>query len=307
MGAVVGGDGVWSIGELAERAGVSVKAVRFYSDRGLLPEGVRSAGGHRRYGQGALERLRLIRSLRGLGVPVAEVGRALAGHEALEGVLAGRLREVGAEVVALRWREAGLRALRDCPADERVERLRLVGALDGPPDASVLARFWRRVLPWGLPERQLARVLAHAVPGVPEDPSPEQVVGFARLHDLVARPRRASPLSYVAFQGADSTRACRPGVLYEGLFEAHALASPGVRAGRVPGGGEALDCYVAAHARARGRRDTGAFRRELSALMVHVSDPVLDRYWEVVAELSGEVTAGVTDVWLRAALEREAG
>lgn len=35
---------MWSIGELAERAGVTVKTVRFYSDRGLLPEGVRSSG-----------------------------------------------------------------------------------------------------------------------------------------------------------------------------------------------------------------------------------------------------------------------
>ncbi|MER7399775.1 MerR family transcriptional regulator, partial [Streptomyces sp. NPDC000151] len=52
---------MWSIGELAEQAGVTVKTVRFYSDRGLLPEAARSAGGHRRYGPEALDRLRLIR------------------------------------------------------------------------------------------------------------------------------------------------------------------------------------------------------------------------------------------------------
>ncbi|MFD0853398.1 MerR family DNA-binding transcriptional regulator, partial [Actinomadura adrarensis] len=62
-------DGFWSIGELAERAGGTVKTVRFYSDLGLLPESPRSSGGHRRYGPAALERLRLIRSLRALDLP----------------------------------------------------------------------------------------------------------------------------------------------------------------------------------------------------------------------------------------------
>ncbi|MDH6123498.1 DNA-binding transcriptional MerR regulator [Kitasatospora sp. GP82] len=70
-------DGMWSIGELAEHAGVTVKTVRFYSDRGLLPETTRSTGGHRRYGPEALDRLHLIRSLRTLDLPVSEVGRVL--------------------------------------------------------------------------------------------------------------------------------------------------------------------------------------------------------------------------------------
>jgi DNA-binding transcriptional MerR regulator len=119
--------GSWSIGQLAERAGVTVKTVRFYSDRGLLPEAARSGGGHRRYGPEALERLRLIRSLRGLDVPVPDVGRLLeqedALDDALEGVIDGRLRELGTRLTVLRWRQAALRLLRDCPAEERAERL----------------------------------------------------------------------------------------------------------------------------------------------------------------------------------------
>ncbi|MFD9484761.1 MerR family DNA-binding transcriptional regulator, partial [Streptomyces sp. NPDC059991] len=34
-----------SIGELAEHAGVTVKTVRFYSDRGLLPEAAARSSG----------------------------------------------------------------------------------------------------------------------------------------------------------------------------------------------------------------------------------------------------------------------
>ncbi|MEV4442480.1 MerR family transcriptional regulator, partial [Streptomyces sp. NPDC049577] len=118
-------DVTWTIGELAERAGATVKTVRFYSDRGLLPEAARSTGGHRRYGPEALDRLRLIRSLRALDLPVPEVGRVLDEDDALEDVVAGRLRELGTRLSALRWQQASLQLLRDCAPEERAERLRL--------------------------------------------------------------------------------------------------------------------------------------------------------------------------------------
>lgn len=114
-------DGLCGIGELAERAGVSVKTVRFYSDSGLLPEASRSAGGHRRYGADSLERLRMIRSLRALDLPVPAVRRVLdeedaAGREggALEDAVAGQLRSLGNQLRALRWREAALRSVQEC-------------------------------------------------------------------------------------------------------------------------------------------------------------------------------------------------
>ncbi|MFD7573500.1 MerR family transcriptional regulator, partial [Streptomyces sp. NPDC059810] len=179
----------WSIGELARRAGVSVKTVRYYSERGLLPEAGRSSGGHRRYGAGALDRLLLIRSLRGLDLPLPEVERVLARDEALEEVLAGQLRELGSQLAALRWREASLRLLRDCPPGERAERLRLIGAVSVPPDTAALARFWRRILPVRLPARVASSVVDAVVPGLPAEPCPGQVLDFARLHALVSDPR----------------------------------------------------------------------------------------------------------------------
>jgi DNA-binding transcriptional MerR regulator len=115
---------MWTIGELAEHAGVTVKTVRFYSDRGLLPETARSVGGHRRYGPEALERLRMIRSLRTLDLPVPAVGRILDQEDALEDVIAGQLREIGSRLAALRWREAALQLLQDCAPEERAERPR---------------------------------------------------------------------------------------------------------------------------------------------------------------------------------------
>ncbi|MER7519574.1 MerR family transcriptional regulator [Streptomyces sp. NPDC126499] len=290
--------GPWSIGDLAERAGVTVKTVRFYSDRGLLPEAARSGGGHRRYGPEALERLRLIRSLRTLDLPVPDVARVLDEDDALEDVLAHRLDEVRGRLAALRWREAALRLLRDCAPGERAERLRLLGDLSLPPDTTALARFWRRTLPVRLPARLATTVLDAAVPQPPDDPTPAQVLAFARLHALVAR----APAPAVHLAGVEH----RPSVLYAGLGEAYDLAvaeadAPGARVG------EALDCFVAAYARALRTRDSPAFRRRLAGLLSEGADPLIGRYWRLAAALTPGPTAGALHGRLCGALKADLG
>jgi DNA-binding transcriptional MerR regulator len=300
-------DKLLSIGELAEHAGVTVKTVRFYSDRGLLPEAARSSGGHRRYGPEALDRLRVIRSLRALDLPVPEVGRILDREDALDGaleaVIAGRLREVGSRLAALRWQEAALQVLQDCAPEERVERLRLIGAVSAPPNTAALARFWRRWLPPRLPARLVAAILEQAVPHLPEAPTPPQVLAFARLHAFVSGDCHGADDGQPAAHRPGG--GYRPAVLYDGLREAYALASPDLRAQRPPYEGEALDCFVTAYARSSGTPDTPAFRRRLSGLLA--ADPRIDRYWQLTAELSGptEPTPGAAHDWLLAALDTQ--
>ncbi|MFJ9824758.1 MerR family transcriptional regulator [Streptomyces sp. NPDC101160] len=290
--------GTWSIGELAERAGVTVKTVRFYSDRGLLPEAGRSGGGHRRYGQGALERLRVIRALRGLDLPVAAVGRVLDEEDALEDVVAGQLGEVADRIAALRWREASLRLLQDCTAQERAERLRLLAAVSAPPDTTTLARFWRRTLPVRFPAKLAAAVVDAAVPPLPEDPAPAQVLALARLLELVSQ--APAPAVHLA----DLPH--RPTVLYEGLAEAYELGTREMAAGGPPAPGAALDGFVAAYASALGARDTRAFRRRLAGLMISGADPLIGRYWQLAGEVAGEragPTVGAVHGWLCVALK----
>ncbi|MEI5007739.1 MerR family transcriptional regulator [Streptomyces sp. PmtA] len=303
-------DGTWTIGELAERAGVTVKTVRFYSDRGLLPESGRSAGGHRRYGPEALDRLRLIRSLRGLDLPVPEVGRVLdhgdeALGDALESAIGDRLQVLGSQLAAMRWREASLRLLRDCDAGERAERLRLIGAVTVPPSTASMARFWRYWLPPRLPARVVSAFLDQAVPQIPDDPTPAQVWAFARLHALVSGNCSGSVRPQPAVHRPD--RGYRPAVLYDGLGEAYALASAELRAGRPPRAGEALDSFVSVYAASRGTRDTPDFRRLLGRQLA--ADPRIDLYWQLTADLTTppgsppEPNPGSAHDWLCAALD----
>lgn len=64
-----------NISELAARTGVTAKAIRFYEAEGVLPAPRRAANGYREYTDDDLCRLRLVVTLRAIGIDLAESGR----------------------------------------------------------------------------------------------------------------------------------------------------------------------------------------------------------------------------------------
>ena len=62
-----------TIGRLAEAATINVETIRYYHRRGLLIEPVKPLGGHRRYPQDAVKRLRFIKRAKNLGFTLDEV------------------------------------------------------------------------------------------------------------------------------------------------------------------------------------------------------------------------------------------
>jgi DNA-binding transcriptional MerR regulator len=68
------GDRLLSIGQFARACGLTAKALRHYDAVGLLaPALVEPGSGYRRYHSDQLGQARLIRRLRGLNLPLAEV------------------------------------------------------------------------------------------------------------------------------------------------------------------------------------------------------------------------------------------
>jgi DNA-binding transcriptional MerR regulator/uncharacterized glyoxalase superfamily protein PhnB len=65
------------VGELAKAAGLTVRTLHYYEEIGLLVASERTAAGHRLYADEDVERLYRISLLRRLGLPLAEIGRAL--------------------------------------------------------------------------------------------------------------------------------------------------------------------------------------------------------------------------------------
>jgi DNA-binding transcriptional MerR regulator len=65
-----------SIGQVAERTGLSVHALRFYEREGIFADPVgRGANGHRIYSEDHLEWLDTCTNLRASGMPLAEIRR----------------------------------------------------------------------------------------------------------------------------------------------------------------------------------------------------------------------------------------
>src|SRR6059058_393081 len=80
-----------TISQLASYAGVTVRAVRHYHAKGLLPEPERDRSGYRRYDAAAVVELIRIRALADAGVPLSRVKELLAADEeqfaaAVEGI-----------------------------------------------------------------------------------------------------------------------------------------------------------------------------------------------------------------------------
>ncbi|MET8994167.1 MerR family transcriptional regulator [Amycolatopsis sp. NPDC004169] len=99
-----------TIGQLAGYVGVTVKTVRVYHAKGLLPEPERDASGYRRYRAADAVELIKIRTLAEAGVPLARIRELRSG-----GGVAAALRqiddELGARIEALQATRSRLRRL----------------------------------------------------------------------------------------------------------------------------------------------------------------------------------------------------
>ncbi len=66
------------IGEVAERAGVSAKAIRYYEQLGILVPPARTPSGYRAYDETVLGRLGFLRSAQALGLSLDEIRQIVA-------------------------------------------------------------------------------------------------------------------------------------------------------------------------------------------------------------------------------------
>ena len=128
-----------TISELASYAGVTVRAVRHYHAKGLLPEPQRDHSGYRRYDAAAVVELIRIRILADAGVPLSRVRELLAaGDEEFAAAVEDIDRRLRAEI-----RQRQRHRL-------RIARLAAGDSLALPPDAVAYVNRMREL---GFPER----------------------------------------------------------------------------------------------------------------------------------------------------------
>ena len=107
--------GLLSIGEVAERIGLSFRTIRYYDEMGLAVPSERTKGGHRLYAEADVDRLRLIMKMKPLDFTLEEMRSVLTSLDCLRDADAPE-----AERVAARDTLQGYQAL----IDERLRWLR---------------------------------------------------------------------------------------------------------------------------------------------------------------------------------------
>ncbi|NSC19707.1 MerR family transcriptional regulator [Streptomyces albus subsp. chlorinus] len=113
------------IGELADRAGVSTRALRYYEEQGLLRSS-RTAGGQRVYPPSAEDRVRLIRELYTAGLTSRVIAELLPAVDA---------RHVGPELLARLLDERARTAAKVAELQAAGQRLDALIALATHPDS----------------------------------------------------------------------------------------------------------------------------------------------------------------------------
>ncbi|MFC3432970.1 MerR family transcriptional regulator [Nocardia seriolae] len=290
-----------SIGELARSTGIAVRTIRFYCDEGIL-ESSRSPGGHRMFDVGsATERLQLVRRLRTLGLGWDSITEVLRGERSIGEAVAAESARVDSEFRSLAWRRAALRAVESAGPAHRADRLALLAAAeDGTAAHDRLLHFWRRILA-PIHRRHVHMWVCWNVPQPPADPTVDQVVAYAELTALAVDPGMNAAVRRQYWRHHPESIRDRRG-LYLDMGHLMRDVVPLVSQGVAPHVGSELDRFVAAHAAARGERDSPDFRARL-LIGATDDDPRIHRYWTLTDRLLGDrITVGRAHHWLYDAL-----
>jgi DNA-binding transcriptional MerR regulator len=184
--ADMGGSGVFGIGELARRTGLTTRTIRFYSDEGLLPPTDRTHSGYRRYDAAALARLELLKTLRELGIGLTDAGEALAGNASVAELAKRHVELLDEQLRVLLLRRAVLRAVAKNGSElDEVRLMKDLAAMTDAERARLIEEFWDEVNAGLDINPEFDAGMRSAKPELPEDPSPEQLQAWIELAELV--------------------------------------------------------------------------------------------------------------------------
>ncbi|MBB4678141.1 MerR family transcriptional regulator [Crossiella cryophila] len=258
----------FSIGELARRTGLTVKAIRFYSDQGLVPA-ERDPGGFRRYDRAALARLELIRTLRALDLDLPAIRRILDRELTLPEVAATHAAALATQIRTLTQRHAVLRvaAARGADAGE-LDRLHRLATLTRAERDHLVEDFLAE-----LPDNPVLTGLKRTLtPELPENPDTAQIEAWLELAELTADPGFRATLRQLAGRQEPVLRRDPIAVVRE-------LVAPALAAGIEPDQPAARPVVLELQA--------GWPRAELLARLTAAADPRRERYVRLLAIVNG--------------------
>ncbi len=283
-------DALYSIGDLARLTGLSVKSIRFYSDRGIAPPADRSAAGYRRYDRDAIARLELVRTLRDLGLDLATIRKVVDRQVELRDVAATHAEAVAVQIGTLRLRHAVLAAVaRRGSTAEEMELMHKLATLSEEERRRLIADFLDSA--FGGLDPGFSGIMRSLTPELPMDPQAEQVAAWVQLAELSQDPEfRAGLRQFAEQHAADRAEAGTSVPRRDAAALVRDQVGPALAAGIDPASPEAepvVAAVMADYARTSGRPDGAELRRRLLTKLETANDPRRDRYLELLAVING--------------------
>ncbi|MFD5759683.1 MerR family transcriptional regulator [Streptomyces sp. NPDC127044] len=271
-----------SIGELARRTGLTVKAIRFYSDRGLVPPTGRSPAGYRLYGADALARLDLVRTLRELGVGLPDIRKVVARELSLSEVAAAHADALAVQIRTLRLGHAVLTAVARRDSDpEEMDLMHRLARLSEDERRRLIDDFLDSVFTGSAGSAgsgAFVGIRRSLTPELPDNPEPEQIAAWVELAELSQDGEFRALVRRLVEHLAAEQEGARGGGPRPGLVPTvRELVGPVLAAGIEPGDGAAAPVVQALLA-----HDVHVLTR-----LEAVNDPRRERYTELLAVING--------------------
>ena len=272
-------DPLLSIGELARRTGLPVRTIRFWSDAGVLLPAARTEGGRRLYNAACVAQLELVATLRELGLGLADVRRVLAGQASIAEVAAVHRDALDAQIRLLQLHRAALAiVVKRAAGDEERIMMNRLAQMSAAERRQMIDDFLAEVFEGLEPSPARAQRWA-AAPNLPDDPSPEQVDAWVELAELVSdrdfRRRTRQVTEYGIQLEANGLEDLA------GWATQHAVAA--LLRGCPPDSAEAAKVVN----RILEPYGWSSRREELLAALEMLSDPRMERYWQLTAIING--------------------
>ncbi|MBB4969409.1 helix-turn-helix domain-containing protein [Saccharothrix violaceirubra] len=278
----------YSIGELARLAGLSTRTVRFYSDAGLVPLAGRTSGGFRTYDVDGLARLKLVRTLRDLGVDLPTTRRVLAREVSVAEVARAHAEAVDAQMRTLRLRRAVLRVV---ARHGEVEMVHELARLSEEERQAILDDFFDEVFGGFDLDPGFSQTMRSVRVELPDDPSAEQLEAWIELANLVRDPDFRESIKTMSRRHAELRAAGEDmsggGQAQRAAFEfAMGKAREALDAGVDPASERAAT--VVSEIDRRWSETLGLpVGPELAARLAEFGDPRAERYWVLLARING--------------------
>ncbi|MER7789065.1 MerR family transcriptional regulator [Streptomyces sp. NPDC097640] len=285
------GGTLYSIGQLARRTGLTVKTIRFYSDRGIVTPAGRSPAGYRLYDTDAVERLELVRTLRELGLDLATVRKVVDRELSAAEVAAAHAEALAVQIRTLRLRRAVLTAVAERGAStEEMALMHTLARLSEDERRSLIGEFLDAVFGGLAANPEFAGVRRSMTPELPESPEAEQVRAWVELAELSRDAEFRAGMRRVAEEQAAERNGAGPGPRRDIAAVVRERVGPALAAGVEPDSREAepvVAGFVGHYAQLTGEPDDAALRRRLLARLESVDDPRRERYVRLLARVNG--------------------